>query len=125
KLVSSRDKKIAVMRGNGELPDGKLASFLKSLRDYYKIAPFTLDSTAVAPQKTLEQLSEYDLILEAKPTEAFTEKEKYLLDQYLMRGGKALWLVETVAAEKDSLFAHENGQALAYPIDLNLHDFFF
>src|SRR5699024_4453841 len=35
------------------------------------------------------------------------------------------WLVETVAAEKDSLFAHENGQALAYPIDLNLHDFFF
>ncbi|HET8809277.1 MAG TPA: gliding motility-associated ABC transporter substrate-binding protein GldG [Flavobacteriaceae bacterium] len=125
KLVSSREKTIAVMRGNGELPDGNIASFIKSLQAYYKIAPFTLDSAAVSPRKTLEQLSHYDLIIEAKPTEAYTEKEKYILDQYLMRGGKALWMLETVSAEKDSLFANENNQALAYPIDLNLRDFFF
>jgi ABC-2 type transport system permease protein len=124
KLTSERSKKIAVMRGNGELPDGNIASFIRSLRDYYLIAPFTLDSAKVSPQETLNKLDEYDLLIEAKPTEAFTEKEKYVLDQYLMRGGKILWLVEAVSIDKDSLF-NETNQALAYPVDLNLGDYFF
>ncbi len=124
RLVKERQKKIAIMRGNGELADPNLANFIQTLRQYYFIAPITLDSAAVRPQQTLEQLSQFDLIIEAKPTEPFSEKEKFVLDQYLMQGGKALWLVEQIAIETDSLF-NEAGTTLAVPRDLNLNDLFF
>lgn len=124
RLVKEREKKIAIMRGNGELPDGNIVDFIQTVRQYYYVAPFTLDSTALNPQKTLKQLMEFDLIIEAKPTEPYTENEKYLLDQYLMHGGQALWLVENVEIETDSLF-NPTGSAIALPRDLNLNDLFF
>ena len=123
-LVRTKEKKIAIMRGNGELPDANIANFIQNIRKYYFVAPFTLDSTAVNPGKTLKDLNDFDLIIEAKPTQAYTEKEKYLLDQYLMQGGKVIWLVEKVAMETDSLF-NKTGSALAFPRDLNLNDLFF
>ncbi len=123
-LVREREKKIAVMRGNGELGDAYIADFIQTLRQYYFIAPFTLNSAAENPEGTLQDLREFDLVLEAKPTEPYTENEKYILDQYLMNGGKALWLVEQTAMETDSLF-NEAGSALALPRDLNLNDLFF
>ena len=73
KLLNPKKKKIAVMRGNGELHDRYIASFIRTLQDYDRIAAFTLDSVAVNPQKTLESLKEYDLIIEAKPTIPFSE----------------------------------------------------
>ena len=123
-LVKPREKKIAVMRGNGELPDPYIADFISTLRQYYFIAPFSLNSAEVDAQRTLKDLSEFDLIIEAKPTEPYTENEKYILDQYMMQGGKALWLVEHTAMETDSLF-NETGSAFALPRDLNLGDLFF
>lgn len=123
-LVRTKEKKIAIIRGNGELPDAYLANFIQDIRKYYFVAPFTLDSTAVNPVKTLRDLNDFDLIIEAKPTQAYTEKEKYLLDQYLMQGGKVIWLVEKVAMETDSLF-NKTGSAFAFPRDLNLSDLFF
>jgi len=125
KLIYGKEKKIAIMRGNGELPEKNIVDFVKSLKKYYYIAPFTLDSVASQPQRTLDQLTQYDLILEAKPTQKYTEEEKLVLDQYLMQGGKMLWLVENTAIEKDSLFTNEDNATLAFPRDLNLNDFFF
>lgn len=112
------------MRGNGELPDPYLADFLKTLKQYYFIAPFTLDSAAVNPQATLQKLNSYDLIIKPKPTEPFSEQEKYVLDQFVMQGGKSLWLIDHVAMENDSLF-NETGSAFALPRELNLGDLFF
>jgi gliding-associated putative ABC transporter substrate-binding component GldG len=125
KLINQRSKKVAIMRGNGELPDAYIADFVKSIKDYYYIAPFTLDSVASNPQRTLQQLKEYDLIIEAKPTKAYTEEEKFVLDQYVMNGGKSLWLLENVMAEKDSLFTNEKNTLFAFYNDLNLTDYFF
>ncbi len=76
------------------------------------------------PQKTLDGLKTFDLIISAKPTEAFTEEEKLVLDQYTMNGGKSLWLIDAVAMEKDSLY-NDSGSNYAVPRDLNLTDFFF
>lgn len=124
KLVEPKRKKIAVMRGNGELADPYIADFVSSIQEYYFTAPFTLDSVAKDPQGTLAQLKEYDLVIEAKPTEPYTEAEKFVLDQHLMSGGKQLWMVEHVAMETDSLFSPA-GSAFALPRDLNLGDYFF
>lgn len=124
KLIYPREKKIAVMRGNGELPDARIADFIRTIQEYYFMAPFTLDSVEVKPRKTLEDLKEYDLVIDPKPSQAFTEQEKYVLDQYLLNGGKMLWLAEMTSMETDSLF-NENGSAVALYRDLNLGDYFF
>ena len=124
KLTNDSRKKIAILKGNGELEDVYIADFLGTLSDYYNIAPFTLDSVASAPEKTLNALKMYPLVLVAKPTEAFTEDEKYVLDQYLLNGGAMLWLIDRVAADMEDLYA-ENKKILALPRDLNIDDLFF
>lgn len=124
KLINPKKRKVAVLKGNGEMQNQYIADFITTLRDYYYIAPFTMDSVALSPQKTATALNDYDLIIAAKPTEAFTEQEKFVLDQYTMQGGKSLWLIDAVTMEKDSLFNAE-GKNVAIPRDLNLTDFFF
>jgi gliding motility-associatede transport system auxiliary component len=123
KITSKKSKKIAIIKGNGELNDIYIANFLQKLNEYYFLAPFTLDSVANQPQKTLLDISKFDLAIIAKPTEKFTEEEKFTLDQFIMNGGKTLWMIDNVQAELDSLM--QTGETLAYPRDLGLTDLFF
>lgn len=124
KLVAQKSKKIAILKGNGQLEDIYLADFLQTVKELYFIAPFTLDSVATNPESTLKKLNEFDLIISAKPTEAFSENEKLVLDQFTMNGGKSLWLTESVLMDKDSLY-NDEGRGIALMNDLNLNDFFF
>ena len=120
-LIQPKKCKIAVLKGNGELEDKYVADFFATLRDYYYIAAFTLDSVAEKPKKTLAQIKQFDLLVIANPTEQFTEEEKYILDQYVMSGGASLWLVDAVELVNDSV----SGNNFAFGKDLNLTDFFF
>ena len=124
RLTKPKRLKIAFLKGNKQLQDKYIANFAKQLSEYYFIAPFTLDSVSNNPQNTLDEINNFDLIISAKPTEAFSEKEKFVLDQFTMNGGKSLWLVDAVAMEKDSLY-NEEGKNYAILRDLNLTDFFF
>lgn len=124
KITKAKQKKVAIIKGNGELKEAFIAKFLLQVRDSYFIAPFTLDSVAKNPEGSLQALKEYDLAVIAKPSEAFSESEKQVLDQYLMNGGKTIWLVDQVVAEIDSLY-NPSGASLAYPRDLNINDLFF
>ena len=124
KISKEKQKKIAVIKGNGELIEPFMADFLKTVKESYYIGPFTLDSVAKQPTQTLEALKKYDLAVIAKPTEAFTEEEKQVLDQFIMNGGKTLWLVDAVSADMDSLY-NETGTILAAQRELNLTDMFF
>ena len=124
KITKAKQKKIAVIKGNGELPDILIAKFLLQIRESYHIGPFTLDSVAKSPVSSLEALEKYDLAVIAKPTETFTDSEKQVLDQFIINGGKTLWLIDQVSAEMDSLY-DSSGTTLAYPKDLNLNDMFF
>lgn len=122
-ITKTKEKKIAIIKGNGELDDRSIADLLKTVRENYYIGPFTLDSVAKDAGNTLKALKKYDLAVIAKPTEAFTDQEKQVLDQFIINGGKTLWLVDQVNMEMDSLM--ETGENLAYPRDLNLNDMFF
>ncbi|TDE48554.1 gliding motility-associated ABC transporter substrate-binding protein GldG [Flavobacterium sp. GT3P67] len=124
KVTKAKQKKIAVIKGNGELQDILMAKFLLQVRESYHIGPFTLDSVAKNPIGSLEALEKYDLAVIAKPTETFTDAEKQVLDQFIINGGKTLWLIDQVSAEMDSLY-DSSGVTLAYPKDLNLNDMFF
>lgn len=123
-VSKAKQKKVVILNGNGELEDRFIADFIKSVRDNYFIAPFTLDSVSKKPIQTLEHLKKYDLAIIAKPTEAFSDEEKQVLDQYIINGGKTIWLIDQVIMEMDSLY-NESGTNLAFPRDLNLNDMFF
>lgn len=124
KISKEKQRKIAVIKGNGELEDIYIADFLKTIRDNYYIGPITLDSVASQPIKTLKALNVYDLAIIAKPKEKFTEAEKQVLDQFIMKGGKTLWLVDGTTAEMENLY-NETGSTLVSNNDLNLTDMFF
>ena len=124
KITIEKQKKVAVMKGNGELQDAQIAMFLMQVRESYHIGPFTLDSVAKNPTGSLEALQKYDLAIIAKPTETFTDAEKQVLDQFIVNGGKTLWLVDQVNMEMDSLY-NDSGATLAFPRDLNLNEMFF
>jgi gliding-associated putative ABC transporter substrate-binding component GldG len=124
KIAKDRQKKVAVIKGNGELADIQIAKFLIQVRESYHIGPFTLDSVAKNPMGSLDALQKYDLAIIAKPTETFTDSEKQVLDQFIINGGKTLWLIDQVNMEMDSLY-NVTGSTLAFPRDLNLNDMFF
>ncbi len=123
-IAKAKEKKVAVIKGNGELHDLQMADFIKQVRENYFIGTFTLDSVAKKPNESLAYLKKYDLAIIAKPTEKFSDEEKMVLDQFVMNGGKTLWLIDQVNIEMDSLY-NDSGSTLAYPFDLNLNDQFF
>ena len=124
KVTKEKEKKVAVIKGNGELHDLLMGDFISQVRESYFIAAFTLDSVSKDPLKTLSDLKQYDLAVIAKPTEEFTDEEKLVLDQYIVNGGKTLWMIDAVQAEMDSLYS-ETGSTLAFPRKLGLNDMFF
>ena len=124
KIAKEKQRKIAVIKGNQELDDIFIADFLKTIRENYYIGPITLDSVATQPKETLKALNVYDLAIIAKPREKFTEQEKQVLDQFIMKGGKTLWLIDGTTAEMEQLY-NETGTTLVASNDLNLTDMFF
>ena len=116
-------KKIGILSGNGELEDIYQYSFLSALGKKYRLAKFSLDATKKNAPETLKDLLQLDLAIIAKPTEKFSDKEKFVLDQFIANGGKTLWMLDNVQADQDSLNA--NGKMLAYPRDLNLTNLLF
>ena len=121
KLTTEKSKKVAVLKGNGQYDDRYIADFFSTLREYYFIAPFTLDSVGSDHIKTLKALMDFDLIVVAQPTQAFSDAEKYVLDQYIMNGGKSVWLLDATETKTDPV----SGNAFIFGKDLNLNDFFF
>lgn len=124
KLTSEKKQSIAILKGNGQIGDKYMADYLLGLKEYYALGEFNLDSLKNDLPKTLENLKRFDAAIIAKPTEAFSDEEKYILDQYIMQGGKTMWLIDKVHIDLDHL-ANDDQVALAAPMDLNLDDLFF
>ncbi|WP_299682785.1 gliding motility-associated ABC transporter substrate-binding protein GldG [uncultured Dokdonia sp.] len=125
RILNAKTKRIAVLKDNGELPDAKIADMFLKLGETYSIAPFPMSAVSEDPEKALRALQNtFDLVVVAKPTKAFTDAQKFVLDQYILNGGNSLWLIDAVAMENDSL-RNTDGKALAFPRNLNLNDLFF
>lgn len=124
KLSAIKDKKVAILKGNNELGDKYMSDFLVNLKEYYRLGKFNLDSLKDDPEKTLKNLSRFDAAIIAKPTEAFTDTEKLILDQYIMQGGKVLWALDQVSMDLDSL-QNEAQRTVSFPRKLNLEDMLF
>ena len=124
KITQKQKKTIAVLTSHGTSESVKIADLMLSLQPYYQLASFDLKALENDPQKTLENLKRFPLLMISNPSQAFTETEKYLLDQYLLQGGKQWWAINAVAVNRDSLFSGE-GSAMAVGRTLNMENAFF
>lgn len=123
KVTTQKQKKIAIIKGKNDISDYLKADFLQTIRENYFIAPFPLDSTKTNPILYSKGLKTFDLAIVTKPKSKFSDEEKQVLDQYIINGGKVLWLIETVNIEMSDL--NNTGKAFAFPMDLGLNDMFF
>jgi len=110
-LVDMERKTVGLVKGHGELDSLHVAGLRSALREKYRVMH-------VLP----ENLDGCDAAIVAKPMEPFSERDIYYLDQYLMRGGKLMFLVDGVEVDMES--AGGEGTA-AVPLDLNLTDLLF
>lgn len=114
KLIKKEPIKVGIVGGHGGPPEYQLQGFKKALQEDYELAEVGLGS--------LEALLAYQALFFIKPQKAFSETEKYVLDQYIMQGGKVLFFLDRLQIDMDSL---SKGQAFALPLELNLDDQLF
>lgn len=134
KLTVSQKPRIAFIEGHGELTAEYTASIEAALSEYYEVDRVRIDGqlsalTERAPKgkdsTEFNIKNKYKAIIIAKPDSAFSksERDKFIIDQFIMRGGKVLWMIDPVYAEMDSLQTKERTVALTN--ELNLDDMLF
>ena len=130
KVTRLERPKIAFIEGHGELSNEELGSIAQTLAKNYDVKRQAIEGKIDAllhrtqdTTRDVRVFPSYDAIVIAKPMEPFDEKDKFLIDQYIMHGGKVLWLVEPVYATMDSLQAQES--TIGMEQDLNLDDMLF
>jgi ABC-2 type transport system permease protein len=114
KMTNTDRKRIGFVTGHGELDSLEIASLNNALLELYSVVKVDLSR-----KKTLEL---YDALVIAKPTKPYSESDKYKLDQYIMNGGKVLFLVDKLEATMDSV--SQEGY-FAFPYNINLDDQLF
>ncbi len=137
KVLSTNKQRIAFLTGNGELSESETADIFNSigrkrnsLSEYFNvercdIKEFELDENGdPSIGKQIKRLTGYQAIIIAKPTIPFTDLDKFLIDQYIMNGGKVMWLIDGVAMDMDSLQGNKS-YSTALPLDLNISDMLF
>lgn len=116
KLMRTRRSAVAFLEGNGEADRYEVYDFTAVLSEDFLVRRFPADTLANNPKAA-------DILIIANPKEPFAEKDKFSIDQYIMQGGKVIWLIDPVEVSLDSL--SKGHQTLAFPRDLNLNDQLF
>jgi ABC-2 type transport system permease protein len=133
RMTDQQHAKVAFLKGHGELTNIEILKAAVAIANFYVVDSvilnnersniFNIEITDSTTGDSKIKDNKYDLLIIAKPKEAFGNYEKYLLDQFVMRGGRLLWFVDPVFAEMDSLFNHS--EIACFARDLNLEDMFF
>jgi|TARA_B110000483_G_scaffold241915_1_gene326160 ABC-2 type transport system permease protein len=116
KLLRYKPLSIAFIEGHGELNEFETVDIVNALSDQYSVSRVRIDGK-------LEALRFFDAAVIAGSKTAWNEKDKFVLDQFIMNGGKTIWLVENVHASMDSLKTANT--TMGVPIDVNLNDILF
>ena len=114
-LSSDTIAKVAFLEGHGELDAYQVGDITKDLANFYQV-----DRGVIGGR--YGSLDGYRAVIIAKPVKPFPETDKFVIDQYIMHGGKVLWLLDPVQVSMDSLFM---GTTIAIYRPLNLEDQLF
>ena len=116
RITLQEKSKIAFIKGHGELDVLEINDLALALQDYYIVSQIPINHQ-------LKALDEYKAIIIAAPDSTFDEMDKFIIDQYIMKGGRVLWLIDGALADMDSL--QSKSDILAIPNDINLDDMLF
>ena len=122
-LTAEKRKNIGVLINQDELRPGEFRGFMDMALQNYNAGPVIPINKKELTMQDIPNLKRMDALVIAKPRKSFTDTEKVILDQYIMNGGKTLWMIDAVNAEMDTLMTKR--KLMAYPIDINMTDFFF
>jgi len=130
KLSVPQKPKIAFIYGHGELSEIETADIRIALSDYYAVDRIKIDGrlNSLTERDTRDSLNmnirnKYKAIIVARPDSAYSENDKFIIDQFVMRGGKVLWLIDPVSASMDSL--QRSRQTVGFAGTTNLEDQLF
>ena len=115
-LTQTEVEKIAFLEGHGELEEKYVYDLTQALAQYYQIDRGVLGTEAGV-------LDEYKAVIIADPQQLFSESDKYILDQYVMQGGRILWVVNGVRFSEDYLSSQ--GATPIIALELNINDLLF
>lgn len=115
-LIQTNVEKIAFLEGHGELAEREVYDLTQALATYYQVDRGVLGNESGV-------LDEYKAVIIADPQTAFSNEDKYILDQYLMQGGRILWVVNGVRFSQD--FLSSEGMTPIVALDLNINDMLF
>jgi len=130
RLTSQTKQRIAFIEGNGNLQEIELAGATEALSEYYDIERIKIDGqiSSLKQRTEIDSLNfrisnKYDAIVIAKPMHEFNERDKFIIDQYIMYGGRVLWFIDPVFATMDSLRLSD--QTIGLSNDINIDDQLF
>lgn len=121
-LMSNYKKRIAFIEGHREYSKYDVADFMQSLSEFYEVSRVKINEY-IWSLRDSSAFNLYDLIVIAGPDSTFSDRDKFIIDQYIMNGGRALFAVDLVKVNMDSL-AFSNS-TLGFIQDINLHDMLF
>ena len=121
--------RVAFLEGHGEL-DRLATSWMEwQLRRYYKVERVVINNQInslreiyladSAEARVGSFGNKYDVLIVAQPTQPFSDMDKYVIDQFIMNGGKVLWLIDMTNASVDSLQHRHEFFAVETPLKLN------
>ncbi|WP_297984508.1 gliding motility-associated ABC transporter substrate-binding protein GldG [uncultured Chryseobacterium sp.] len=122
-ISTDKRKNVGILINQDELRPEQFQGFMQMATENYNAGPVIPKNQKELTLEDIPMLKKIDALVIAKPRKPFTDSEKVILDQYIMNGGKTLWMIDAVNAEMDTLF--QSKKIMAYPMDNNLTDFFF
>ena len=120
-LLNPESPVIGFIRGHGELAPEQMEDMAYTLGKFYTLRQVDADAGLTATDSA-GRLT-YRALVVAQPLSRFSDAEKFVIDQYVMAGGRVLWLVDYTTASIDSLSHGRDVKAL--PLELNLDDLLF
>lgn len=133
KLAKVNRQRVGFLQGHGELERHSIFDIQMTLVDYYRLENVTIDGNInslterrVNPKDSGSYIfaNKYDVLVIPKPTQPFSDQDLYILDQFVMYGGRILWLIDPVAMDIDSLQNSESSIALRFDFG-NLDEMLF
>ncbi|MCD1117992.1 gliding motility-associated ABC transporter substrate-binding protein GldG [Chryseobacterium turcicum] len=122
-VATNKKKKVGILVNQDELSPTEFESFMRLATESYDAGPIVPKNNVEITQADVPLLKQMSALVIAKPRKAFTDGEKVILDQYIMNGGKTLWMIDAVNAEMDTLT--KSKKVMPFPLDINMTDFFF
>jgi ABC-2 type transport system permease protein len=121
-MIQGMKTNIAFLYGQGEIDAPNLLDIIQSLNEQYSVDSITINGQINAlvdrrydsvDNTKIKFMNKYSCLIVAKPTIPFSQKDLYIIDQYIMHGGKVLWLVDPLTANMDSLQSRASTMAVS------------